>query len=117
MTATDTNLHMPAVDESGLPTNNIEAHMPPKPPNAPDTVQGYEWNPAENVWVPSNEPVEGGNWLGCAETLVAHGMPTAERAPDEPENVIIGGKRKCFSDEVTEFLLGASPKHGSSMEA
>jgi ankyrin repeat protein len=68
-------------------------------------------------WASCNEPVEGGNWLGCAETLVAHGMPTAERAPDEPENVIIGGKRKCFSDEVTEFLLGASPKHGSSMEA
>lgn len=56
-------------------------------------------------WASCNEPVEGGNWLGCAEALVAHGMPTAEPDPAGTESVIIEGRRKRFSDEVTEFLL------------
>ena len=25
-------------------------------------------------WASRNEPVDGGNWLGCAEVLLAHGM-------------------------------------------
>jgi ankyrin repeat protein len=29
------------------------------------------------AWASWNEPVEGGDWLGCAEALLAHGMPTA----------------------------------------
>src|SRR5262249_23579042 len=28
-------------------------------------------------WASVNEPEGGGDWLGCAEALVAHGMPTA----------------------------------------
>jgi ankyrin repeat protein len=59
------------------------------------------------AWASCNEPVEGGNWLGCAEALVAHGMPTARPDPAGPERVIINGRRKRFSEEVREFLLGA----------
>jgi hypothetical protein len=56
-------------------------------------------------WASYNEPVEGGDWLGCAEALVAHGMPTARANPDGSESVIINDQRKVFSSEVLEFLL------------
>lgn len=59
-------------------------------------------------WASVNEPEGGGDWLGCAEALVAHGMPTAHPDPQGPHSVIVNGKRKNFSDEVTEFLLAAS---------
>ena len=58
-------------------------------------------------WASVNEPVENGDWLGCAEALVAHGMPAAQPDPAGAESVIVGGKRKWFSEEVTEFLLAA----------
>lgn len=57
-------------------------------------------------WASTNEPVEGGDWLRCAQALVAHGMPTARPDPEGSERVIINGHRKRFSEEVTEFLLG-----------
>jgi Ankyrin repeats (3 copies) len=57
-------------------------------------------------WASYNEPVEGGDWLGCAEALVAHGMPTARPDPEGFETVIVNGHRKRFSEEVAEFLLG-----------
>jgi hypothetical protein len=56
-------------------------------------------------WASRNEPIEGGDWLGCAEALVAFGMPGAELDPQEPGSVLIDGHRKHFSDEVTDFLL------------
>lgn len=56
-------------------------------------------------WASCNEPVAGGSWLGCAEALVAHGMPKAQRDPAGSESIIIGGRRRRFGDEVTEFLL------------
>jgi hypothetical protein len=49
-----------------------------------------------------------GDWLGCAGALVAHGMPGASPDPQHAEALIIDGKRKWFSDEVTEFLLSVS---------
>ena len=57
-------------------------------------------------WASCNEPVEGGDWVGCARALLDHGMPGATAIPDEPERVMIAGVRKRFSDEVTEELLG-----------
>ena len=57
-------------------------------------------------WASYNEPVEGGDWLGCAEALVAHGMPAARPDPEGSEMVIINGHRKRFSEEVADFLLG-----------
>ncbi|WP_432731815.1 hypothetical protein [Variovorax sp. W6] len=59
-------------------------------------------------WASCNEPDGEGDWLGCAEALVAHGMPGAQPDPESPDSVLIGGRRYVFSDEVTDFLLGAS---------
>jgi ankyrin repeat protein len=56
-------------------------------------------------WASLNEPVEGGDWLGCARALVAAGMPSAQPAPDGSDGVLVDGRLKRFSDEVTEFLL------------
>jgi ankyrin repeat protein len=57
-------------------------------------------------WASLNEPVDGGDWVGCARALLDHGMPGATIIPDDPEWVLIAGVRKRFSDEVTEELLG-----------
>ena len=58
-------------------------------------------------WASLNEPVEGGDWIGCARALLDHGMPGATTILDDPERVLIAGVRKQFSDEVTEELLGS----------
>jgi ankyrin repeat protein len=60
-------------------------------------------------WASWNEPVEGGDWAGCARALLDHGMPGATPDPDDPEWVLIGGRRKRFSDEVSEVLLQHVP--------
>jgi ankyrin repeat protein len=57
-------------------------------------------------WASLNEPVEGGDWVGCARALLDHGMPRATVVPDDPACVLVAGIRKQFSDEVTEELLG-----------
>jgi len=56
-------------------------------------------------WASCNEPVEGGDWVGCARALLDHGMPGAIAIPDDPERVLIAGIKKQFSDEVAEELL------------
>jgi ankyrin repeat protein len=58
-------------------------------------------------WASRNEPVEGGDWVGCAQALLDHGMPRAAPDREGREWVSIGGRRKHFSDEVSEVLLGA----------
>ncbi len=57
-------------------------------------------------WASCNAPVAGGDWLGSAEALVAHGLPPAQADPQGSEGVIINGHRKRFSAEVTDVLLG-----------
>lgn len=57
-------------------------------------------------WASINAPVEDGDWVGCAEALVEHGMPFAVRDPEHPEYVTVGGARRSFSEEVSAFLLG-----------
>jgi len=57
-------------------------------------------------WASLNRPVEDGDWLACAEALVEHGMPVAERDPDYPDYVLVAGRRRLFCEEVTAFLLG-----------
>jgi ankyrin repeat protein len=68
---------------------------------------GYGDNASGTLsWASLNEPVEGGDWVGCARALRDHGMPGATAIPDDPERVLIAGVPKQFSDEVTEELLG-----------
>jgi hypothetical protein len=57
-------------------------------------------------WASCNEPIEGGDWAGCAKALLEHGMPKGEPDCEDPEWVLIDGRRKRFSDEVSEVLLG-----------
>jgi ankyrin repeat protein len=56
-------------------------------------------------WASCNEPVEGGDWTGCASALLEYGMQGAQPDPENPELVLIDGRRKRFSDEVTDMLL------------
>lgn len=56
-------------------------------------------------WASLNEPVEGGDWTGCARALLDHGMPGATEIPGDPDWVMVAGVKKLFSDEVTEELL------------
>ena len=62
-------------------------------------------------WASCNEPVEGGDWVGCARALLDHGMPRRDAGQEDPEWVLVAGRRKRFSDEVSEVLLepGAAP--------
>ncbi len=62
-------------------------------------------------WASLNEPVPGGDWVGCAQALVAHGMPTARPDPHSttPGAVLFGAGRSLFSEDVAEYLLGALP--------
>jgi hypothetical protein len=55
-------------------------------------------------WASCNEPVADGDWAGCAQALVEHGLRAAPD-PDDPDLVVIDGRRKRFSDEVREALL------------
>ncbi len=57
-------------------------------------------------WASLNQPVDGGDWVACAEALLDNGMPSAQRDVWDPTSVLVDGKRRRFSDEVTEFLLG-----------
>ena len=57
-------------------------------------------------WASCNTPVAGGDWLGNAEALVAHGLPPAQADPQGSESVIINGHRKRFTAEVADVLLG-----------
>ena len=57
-------------------------------------------------WASLNQPVEGGDWVGCARALRDHGMPGAIAIAGDSEHVMVAGVRRQFSDEVTEELLG-----------
>ncbi|MBR0798442.1 ankyrin repeat domain-containing protein [Bradyrhizobium jicamae] len=57
-------------------------------------------------WASCNEPVDGGDWAGCAQALLDHGLPRAIPDGNDPEWVLIGGRRKLFSDDVRDVLLG-----------
>ncbi len=70
--------------------------------------QGYGDNACGSLaWASCNEPVEGGDWLGCARELLASGMPGAVPDAAGSDVVMVAGRRYVFSDEVTETLLEA----------
>ena len=56
-------------------------------------------------WASSNE--EGGDWVACAEALLAHGMPKGE--PGDVEGVVVvEGQPRRFPEEVASVLAGSS---------
>ena len=57
-------------------------------------------------WASRNQPVEGGDWAGCARALLEHGLPRAMPVPGYPEHVLMAGIKRAFSEEVIEELLG-----------
>ena len=61
-------------------------------------------------WVSVNEPtgVDDPDWSGCARALMAHGLPSAERDPSDPDKVLIDGRFFPFSEDVTEVLTAGS---------
>jgi ankyrin repeat protein len=64
-------------------------------------------------WASLNEPVEGGDWVGCAKALIAHGLPAAHFDPEGTDAVILDGIRRRFSDDVTDVLVEASSSTGT----
>ena len=60
-------------------------------------------------WASCNEPVADGDWVGCAQALLEHGFPRATPDPDDPDWVLIDGRRKRYSGGVTEVLLTDDP--------
>lgn len=55
-------------------------------------------------WASANVPVPGGDWVGCAGVLLAHGLPRGERDTDDPEVVVIDCRRMRFSVDVAAAL-------------
>ena len=69
--------------------------------------QGYGDNVCGTLaWASCNEPVERGDWLGCARALLASGMPRAQRDAAGSDVLMVEGRRMRFSDDVAELLLG-----------
>lgn len=58
-------------------------------------------------WASRNEPIEGGDWPGCAAALVEHGLPAVQADPLGDKAVFIGARRMEFSEAVVESLLAA----------
>lgn len=56
-------------------------------------------------WACRNEPIDGGDWIGCARALLDNGMPGAMRDPKRPDRVLIGGVSRPFTEDVAEVLL------------
>ncbi len=76
-------------------------------------THGYGDNVCGSLsWASCNTPVEGGDWPGCAEALVAHGLPPARPDPEGSDAVMVDGVRRRFSDDVADVLLAAArPAH------
>lgn len=56
-------------------------------------------------WASWNQPLDDGDWVGCAEALVAYGMPGAQPDDEDPDCVVLAGKRRRFSEDVAAYLL------------
>ena len=63
-------------------------------------------------WASCNEPPVEGDWVGCAQALIAHGLPHATRpadvGDDEEDRVtlLVDGDVHRFAADVAEVLLG-----------
>lgn len=63
-------------------------------------------------WASLNRPEStepgGGDWLGCAQALIDHGMPLARPDPEAPGCVLIDGSRQRYPEEIADLLLGVA---------
>jgi len=57
-------------------------------------------------WASLNQPVNDGDWVGCALALMQHGMPPVRRDPTAAGVVLMEDRQRQFSEEVTAVLLG-----------
>ena len=62
-------------------------------------------------WASLNAPVDGGDWVACAQALLEQGIPSTRPDPQDAEGVLIGDRRYVFSDDVLDFFLGADGAH------
>ncbi|TDR89778.1 ankyrin repeat domain-containing protein [Enterovirga rhinocerotis] len=58
------------------------------------------------AWASLNEPEGGGDWVGCAEALLASGMPAGRPDTAGTDGIVVAGQVRRFSDEVGDVLLG-----------
>ncbi|MFY3382531.1 hypothetical protein [Paracidovorax sp. MALMAid1276] len=59
-------------------------------------------------WGSINTPEPDGDWAGCAQALLDHGLPPAAPDPGGSDAVWLDGRLMRFSDEVTDCLLAAA---------
>jgi len=64
-------------------------------------------------WASTNQPVDDGDWAGCTVALLDHGMPAGKRDPSHEDWVIVGGKSRPFSEDVSAILLGETGDPGT----
>lgn len=59
-------------------------------------------------WASTNQPRNDGDWVGCAEALVRHGLPPASEVETSGSlsTVLIDGRRATMPTEVADVLLG-----------
>ena len=70
---------------------------------------GFEDNACGALaWGSINTPEVGGDWAGCAQALLDHGLPPAAPDPSGSDAVWLDGRLMRFSDEVTDCLLAAA---------
>ena len=70
---------------------------------------GFEDNACGALaWGSINTPEPGGDWAGCAQALLDHGLPPAAPDPSGSDAVWLDGRLMHFSDEVTDCLLAAA---------
>lgn len=62
------------------------------------------------AWGSINTPEGGGDWAGCAQALLEHGLPPAAPDPSGSDAVWLDGRWMHFSDEVADCLLAAAER-------
>lgn len=70
---------------------------------------GFEDNACGALaWGSINTPEDGGDWAGCAQSLLDHGLPPAAPDPNGSDALWLDGRWMRFSDDVTDCLLAAA---------
>ncbi|MGE0799882.1 MAG: ankyrin repeat domain-containing protein [Lautropia sp.] len=56
------------------------------------------------AWASCNQPIAGGDWIGCAAALLASGMPRGRVDDHQPDVLTIAGQARRFAPPVAELL-------------